>query len=59
MPIDVKTPEDILSYLDSCVKEEIHIYMSISISDGGPRLWFPPLHGEMDLVVLIDPEEPV
>ena len=23
--IDVKTPEDILYYLDSCVKEEIHI----------------------------------
>ena len=23
--IDVKTPEDILSYLHSCVKEEIHI----------------------------------
>ena len=23
--IDVKTPEDILSYLNSCVKQEIHI----------------------------------
>ena len=36
--IDVKTPEDILSYLDSCVKEEIHIYMRISLYDRGPIL---------------------
>ena len=36
--IDVKTHEDILSYLNSFVKEELRIYMSTSLCDGGPRL---------------------
>ena len=36
--IDVKTPKYILSYLGSCVKEDLHIYMSISLRDRGPRL---------------------
>ena len=36
--IDMKTGEDILSYFDSCFKCELHIYMSINLCDGGPKL---------------------
>ena len=57
--IDVKTPKDILSYLDSCVKYELHIYMSINLCDGGPILRFSHLHSEREMLVSLAPEEPM
>ena len=57
--IDVKIPEDIISYLDSCVKEDLQIYMRISLCDGGPILWFSHLHGEREFLVSLAPKEPV
>ena len=35
---DVNTPQDILYYLHSCVKEELQIYMSVNLCDEGPKL---------------------
>ena len=55
--IDVKTHKDSLSYLHSCVKEELQIYMSISLRDGGPSLSFLHSHDEREYLDSLVPKE--